>query len=119
MLVESKIVNRLRAQESDDVRQQILDRALRGRFLPFRHKHLALFARDQRLGDLCSAEHEIHRARRDRASGHAIIGGVADVLRDDETTAFLDRFQAKTAVGAGSGKDHAHGACSIFASQGI
>ena len=82
-------------------------------------KHLASFARDQRLGDLCGAEHHIHRAGRDGASWHPIIIGFADILRDDETTAFLDRFQAKTAVGAGSGKDHADGARSIFASQGI
>ena len=80
---------------------------------------VASFARDQRLGDLCGAEHEIHGAGRDGASGHAVIIGFADVLRDDETAAFLDRFQAKTAVGAGSGKDHADGARSIFASQGI
>jgi hypothetical protein len=80
---------------------------------------VASFARDQRLGDLCSAEHEIHRARRDGASGHAVIVRFADVLRDDETASFPDRSQAKTAVGAGSGKDHADGACSIFASQGI
>ena len=36
VLVKSKIVNRLRAQESDDVRQQILHRLLRGRFLAVR-----------------------------------------------------------------------------------
>ena len=65
------------------------------------------------------AEHHIHRAGRDRASWHAIIVGFADILRDDETTALLDRLQAKTAVGAGSRKDHADGASSIFASQGI
>ena len=57
--------------------------------------------------------------RRDGASGHAVIVRFADLLRDDETAAFLDRFQAKTAVGAGSGKDHAHGARAILASQGI
>ena len=92
---------------------------MRRRFRPFGSKVVASFARDQRLGDLCSAEHEIHRARRYGASGHAVIVRFADVLRDDETTSFPDRSQAKTAVGAGSGKDHADRACSIFASQGI
>ena len=53
------------------------------------------------------------------ASRHPIIIGFGDILRDDETTAFLDRFQAKTAVGAGSGKDHANGARAMLASQGI
>ena len=88
-------------------------------FWPFGHKDVASFARDQRLSDLCGAEHEIHRAGCDGASGHAVIVRFADVLRDDETAAFLDRFQAKTAVGAGSGKDHAHAARAMIASQGI
>ena len=38
VLVKRKVVNRLRAQEIDDLRQQILYRLLRGRFRPFRHK---------------------------------------------------------------------------------
>ena len=80
---------------------------------------MASFARDQRLGDLCGAEHHIHRSGCDGASWHPIIIGFADILRDDETTTFLHRFQPKAAVGSGSGKDHADGASSIFASQGI
>ena len=42
---------------------------------------------------------------------HAVVAGFGDVLRDD--------FQAEAAVGAGSGKDHADGARSIFPSQRI
>ena len=119
MLVKSKIVSHLPAQESDDVRQQIVHRLLRGRLVPFGHKDVVSFARDQRLGDLCRTSHEIDRARRDGASGHAVIVRFADVLRDDETAAFLNRSEAKTAVGAGSGKDYADRAGSIFTSEGI
>ena len=89
------------------------------RFRRLGHKDVASFARDQRLGDLCGAEHEIDRAGCDGAARHAVIVGFADVLRDDEAAFLLDRFQAKAAVGAGSGKDHADGARSIFASQRI
>ena len=80
---------------------------------------LTALARDQRLGDLRSAEHEIDRAGRDRAARHAVIVGFAEVLGDDEAAFRLHRLQAETAVGAGSGKDHADGARSVFASQRI
>ena len=112
-------MDRLRAQESDNVRQQILQRLLRAGFRRLGHKDVASFARDQRLGDLCGAEHEIHRAGCDGATGHAVIVGFADVLRDDEAAFILDFFQAEATVGAGSGKDHADGARSIFASERI
>ena len=80
---------------------------------------MATFACDQSLSDLCGAGHEIDRARRNGASGHAVIAGFAHVLGDDETAFRLHGFQSKTAVGAGSGKDHADRARSIFASEGI
>ena len=119
VLVEREVMDRLRAQESDNVRQQILQRLLRARFQPLGHKDVASFARDQRLGDLCGAEHEIHRAGCDGATGHAVIVGFADVLRDDEAAFILDCLQTEATVGAGSGKDHADGARSIFPSQRI
>ena len=119
VLVEREVMDRLRAQERDNVRQQVLQRLLRARFPRLGHKDVASFACDQRLGDLRGVEHEVHRARRDRAAGHAVVVGFADVLRDDEAALILDRFQAEAAVGAGSGKDHADGARSIFASQRI
>ena len=107
VLVKREVMNRLRAQECDNVRQQILQRLLRARFPRLGDKDAASFARDQRLGDLRGAEHEVHCAGCDGAAGHAVIVGFADVLRDDEAAFILDRFQAEAAVGAGSGKDHA------------
>ena len=112
-------MNRHRAQDSDNVRQEVLHRLQRRRFRRLRHEDLTALARDQRLGDLRGAEHEIDRAGCDGAARHAVIVGFADVLRDDEAAFRLHRFQAETAVRAGSGKDHADGARSVFASQRI
>ena len=56
---------------------------------------LASFALDQRLGDLRGAEHEVHRAGGDRASGHPVIVRFADVLRDDETALSLTAFRPR------------------------
>ena len=119
VLVEREVVNRHRAQDSDNVRQEVLHRLQRRRFRRLRHEDLTALARDQRLGDLRGAEHEIDRAGCDSAARHAVIVGFADVLRDDEAAFRLYRFQAETAVRAGSGKDHADGARSVFASQRI
>ena len=55
VLVKREVMNRLRAQDSDNVRQQVLHRLQRRRFRRLRHKDLTAFARDQRLGDLCGA----------------------------------------------------------------
>ena len=119
VLVEREVMNRHRAQDSDHVRQEVLHRLQRGRFRRLRHKDLTALARDQRLRDLRGAEHEIDRAGRDSAARHAVIVGLADVLGDDEAAFRLHRFQPKTAVGPGSGKDHADCARSVFASQRI
>ena len=119
VLVEREVMNRHRAQDSDNVRQEVLHRLQRRRFRRLRHEDLTALARDQRLGDLRGAEHEIDRAGCDSAARHAVIVGFADVLRDDEAAFRLHRFQAETAVGAGSGKDHADGARPVFASQRI
>ena len=112
-------MNRLRAQESDNVRKQFLHRLECGRFWRLRHKDLTAFERDQRLRDLCGPEHQIDRAGCDSATRHAVIAGFAHVLGDDETAFRLYRLQAKTAVGASSRKDHADSARAIFASEGI
>ena len=119
VLVEREVMNRHRAQDGDHVRQKVLHRLQRGRFRRLRHENLTALARDQRLCDLRGAEHEIDRAGRDRAARHAVIVGFAHVLGDDEAAFRLHRLQAETAVGAGSGKDHADGARSVFASQRI
>ena len=60
-----------------------------------RAQNAASFARDQRLSDLCGAEHEIHRAGCDGASGHAVVVGFADVLRDDETAFSFTAFRPR------------------------
>ena len=74
---------------------------------------------DERLGDLRRGKHEVHCARRDGASGHAVIVGFAGFLRDDEAALRLYRLEPKAAVGAGSREDHADGARAIFARQRI
>ena len=79
MLVMGEIVNRLRPQEIDDLRQQSLHRILRARCLRRRRKGRALFVADERLGDLRRGEHEVHFARRDGALGHAVIVGFAEL----------------------------------------
>ena len=119
VLVKGEVMNRLRAQESDNVRKQFLHRLECGRFWRLRHKDLTAFERDQRLRDLCGPEHQIDRAGCDSATRHAVIAGFAHVLGDDETAFRLYGLQAKTAVGAGSRKDHADRARAIFASEGI
>ena len=119
MLVMGEIVNRLRPQEIDDLRQQSLHRILRAQFPRRRRQGRALFAADERLGDLRRGEHEVHRARRDGALGHAVIVGFVELLRDDEAAFRLYRRQANAAVGAGSREDHADGARAIFARQRI
>ena len=119
VLVKSEIMRGLGAQESNNVRQQLLQRLLRGRFRRLRHKDLTALARDQRFCDLRRAEHEVDCAGRDSATGHAVVIGFADVLRNDEAALALHRLQAKTAVSASSGEDHANGARSIFASKRI
>jgi hypothetical protein len=118
-LVKREVVNGLRAQERDDVRQQVLHRLERGRFRRLRHEGLTALTRDQRLCDLRGAEHEIDRTGCDSATRHAVIVGFADVLGDDEAAFRLNGLQAKTAVRAGSGKHHADGARPIFLSQRI
>ena len=110
-------MSRLRPKDSDNVRQEVLGRPQRGRFRRLRHEDLTALARDQRLCDLRGAEHEIDRAGCDSATRHAVIVGFADVLGDDQAAFRLDRFQANTAVRAGSGKDHADGARSIFSTS--
>ena len=62
-----------------------------GDFLGVARQGRALFAADERLGDLRRGEHEVHRARRDGASGHAVIVGFAELLRDDEAAFRLYR----------------------------
>ena len=119
VLVKREVMNRHRAQDSDNIRQEVLDRLQRGRFRRLRHEDLTALTRDQRLCDLRGAEHEIDRTGCDSATRHAVIVGFADVLGDDEAAFRLNGLQAKTAVRAGSGKHHADGARSIFLSQRI
>ena len=91
VLVEREVMNRHRAQDSDNVRQEVLHRLQRRRFRRLRHEDLTALARDQRLRDLRGAEHEIDRAGCDSAARHAVIVGFADVLRNDEAAfAFTD-----------------------------
>ena len=112
-------MKRHRAQDSDHVRQEVLHRLQRGRFRRLRGEDLTTCARDQRVGDLRGAEHEIDRASCDSAPRHAVIVGFAHVLGDDEAAFRLYGLQANTAVGAGSGKDHTDSARSVFESQRI
>ncbi len=119
MLVVAEIVDRLGAQEIDDLRQKNLDRIPRGRAFRRRHKRRALLAAGERLGDLRGGQHEIDGARGDRALRHAVIVGFADVLRDNEAAVRLDRLEPNGAVGAGPRQDHADRTRAPFARQRI
>ena len=83
-----------------------------------RERHSAVVL-DERLRNLRHRKHKIHRARHDRASRHAVIAGLVRVLRDDEPAFFLHGLQPEAAVGAGSRKDHADGARTVFLRQRV
>ena len=119
MLVMGEVVDRLRAHEIDDLRQQSLHGILRTRVLRRWGEGVALFVADERLGDLRCGEHEIHVARRDCALGHAVIFGFAGFLRDDEAAFLLDRLEPKTAVRAGSRENHTDRPRAAFARQRV
>jgi len=62
-------------------------------------------------------QHQVHRAGRDRALRHAVIGGFGRVLRDDHAALLLHGFQAFAAVRPGSRQHHACGARSAVLGQ--
>jgi len=74
---------------------------------------------DQRLGNLRHRKHEVHRARHDGAPRHAVIAGLAGVLRDDEAAFVLHGFEPEAAVGPGSRQDHADGAPAALLRQRV
>jgi hypothetical protein len=106
-LVQPEIVDGFRAQKFDYFRQPVPCRVLFVEAVPCecgRHVSVVL---GERLGNLRHREHEVHGCRCDRVARHPIIAGVVRILRDDKSAAFLHRLEPKTAVGAGSRKDHA------------
>ena len=72
---------------------------------------------DERVRNARQRKGKVDRAGQDRASRHAVEGGLFRVLRDDEAALFLDGFQAEAAIGARSRKDHADRALSILLRQ--
>jgi hypothetical protein len=52
----------------------------------------------------------VHRARRDRAPWHSVVGGLEGVLSDDQATLLTHGPEAQAAVCASSGEDDAYGA---------
>ena len=94
----------------DDLGQPIRGMIVRRQPLPS-----GVFGED--LRNLCYLEHEVDGAGHDRAARHAVILGLARLLRDDEPALRLDRLQPETAVAAGSREDHADRAFAEFVRQ--
>jgi hypothetical protein len=103
-------MRRLGAQEIDDLGKSVLGLADEcGSSVLAVEVHLpAIPGEDVR--HLHYRQHEIDRARRDRAPRHAVVARVARVLRDDEPAFLFHRLQPEAAVGSRSRKNYTDGA---------
>src|SRR6185437_13489616 len=107
-LVEREVMRCLRAQKLDDrgksaLRLGAVRNGRAGRGLQV---HLTAVS-GENLRNLRHRQHEIDRARGDRASRHAVVAGVTWILRDDEPALLLDGLQSEAAVRAGTRQNHA------------
>ena len=99
LLVEGKVVARVRPQENDDLFQGALGLALKEESR-LRHKGGPLEVGDDFSGEFLDRGHDVGETCVDGASGHAVEFGRSGVLHEDHPRFLLDGLEAHRAVGA-------------------
>ena len=106
LLVQGKVVARLRPQQDDDLFQGALGFVFQGKSGPGDEGHVVEKG-DDLAGKLLHRGDDVGQPGVDGASGHAVEFGRRRLLHKDHPGFFLDGPEAQRAVGAHAREDHA------------